>query len=64
MLCRLFYFKGLSTVQGSQVAEMSMLKQAADSQHLVLQYGNMMDLFAEKPGRVRAEEEDEGYSIL
>ena len=54
----------LSTVQGSQVAEMSMLKQAADSQHLVLQYGNMMDLFAEKPGRVRAEEEDERYSIL
>lgn len=44
--------------------EMSILKVAADNQHLVIQYGNMMDLFGEKPVLNPVEEEDEGYSIL
>ncbi len=54
----------LSTVQGSQVAEMSILKQAKENQHLVIQYGNMMDLFGGKTEQTASEPEDDGYLIL
>jgi hypothetical protein len=54
----------LSTVQGSQVAEMSILKQAEENQHLVIQYGNMMDLFGSKTEQASTEADDDGYSIL
>jgi hypothetical protein len=53
----------LSTTQGSQLSEMSILKEAAANQHLVLQYGNMTGSFAPKPEPWPAEDEDD-LSIL
>jgi hypothetical protein len=54
----------LSSVQGSQISEMTILKEAAQHEHLVIQLANMIDLFGMETERFSRNNEDDEYSIL
>ena len=53
----------LSTIQSNKIDEFGDLKEAARNSHLVVQWGNMMDLF-NQPEQVAAAQDDDDDYIL